>query len=547
MRSRLLLTLGVSFVLLGSGPAFAFQDIKIKEVFIGSAAHPNAQYVVLQAYSAGQNIVTGKSLRTFNSAGTHTGDFTFLGPLPIGADQMTFIIATAEAAALFNLTPDLLMTPVLTAVGGHICWNGATPDECFSWGNFPGDPQLAGTPYHVRAGLIPGYAARRRLDICMTGLLEACDDTNQSVDDFITVIPDPVTNAGVHGTPPPSTCANGVLEGLERCDDNNTVDGDGCSAVCRIEPDPLTPAGLEVDEHVHASSDGNGVFEMGETAEVAPSWSNGGGSGVAVGGQFTNPLGPADLYSIINGGADYGTIPPAGTASCEDSEDCYLLAVPVQTRPSLHWDTTVDEILSTSGQKTWTVHIGESFPDVPRAHPFYAFIENLFHNRVTGGCAGGNYCPGDPVTRAQMAVFLLKASLGPDHVPPPCTGAVFTDVPCTGGPFDPWIEELASLGVTGGCGGGNYCPGAAVTRQQMAVFLLKALEGSSFDPPDCTGIFTDVPCTPGVGFPDWIEELFNRQITGGCGGGNYCPTASNTRGQMAVFLVKTFGLLLYGP
>ena len=32
----------------------------------------------------------------------------------------------------------------------------------------------------------------------------------------------------------------------------------------------------------------------------------------------------------------------------------------------------------------------------------------------------------------------------------------------------------------------------------------------------------------------------------GCGGGNYCPTAATTRGQMAPFLVKTFGLLLYG-
>jgi hypothetical protein len=42
-------------------------------------------------------------------------------------------------------------------------------------------------------------------------------------------------------------------------------------------------------------------------------------------------------------------------------------------------------------------------------------------------------------------------------------------------------------------------------------------------------------------------ELFNEGITGGCGGGNYCPGSPNTRGQMAVFLVKTFGLQLYGP
>ena len=150
--------------------------------------------------------------------------------------------------------------------------------------------------------------------------------------------------------------------------------------------------------------------------------------------------------------------------------------------------------------------------------------------------------------RAQMAVFLLKSKLGSAHIPPPCTGTVFTDVPCTGDPFDPWIEELAGLEITGGCGTDIYCPANPVTRQQMAVFLLKAFEGSAYLPPACAGIFDDVPCTPGIGFSDWIEELYNRGITGGCSMAPllYCPTDPNNRGQMAVFLVKTFGLVLYG-
>ena len=81
----------------------------------------------------------------------------------------------------------------------------------------------------------------------------------------------------------------------------------------------------------------------------------------------------------------------------------------------------------------------------------------------------------------------------------------------------------------------------------MAVFLLKTLEGSAYDPPDCAGVFDDVACTPGTGFSDWIEELSSRQITGGCSATPplYCPDDPNNRGQMAVFLVKTFGLLLY--
>ena len=105
----------------------------------------------------------------------------------------------------------------------------------------------------------------------------------------------------------------------------------------------------------------------------------------------------------------------------------------------------------------------------------------------------------DPVTRAQMAVLLLKSKLGSAHIPPPCTGTVFADVPCTGGPFDPWVEELAALQITGGCGRTNYCPGDTVTRQQMAVFLLKAFE-ARLTSARMHGTFDDVACTPGTGF-----------------------------------------------
>jgi hypothetical protein len=47
---------------------------------------------------------------------------------------------------------------------------------------------------------------------------------------------------------------------------------------------------------------------------------------------------------------------------------------------------------------------------------------------------------------------------------------------------------------------------------------------------------------PGSFACEWIEQLYSEAITSGCGGGNYCPNDSVTRGQMAVFLIKTFGL-----
>jgi hypothetical protein len=117
---------------------------------------------------------------------------------------------------------------------------------------------------------------------------------------------------------------------------------------------------------------------------------------------------------------------------------------------------------------------------------------------------------------------------------------VFGDVPSNAFAAA-WIERLAAEGIASGCGGGNYCPGASVTRAQMAVFLLKALVGSSYNPPAATGTrFTDVPANAFAAA--WIEDLADRGITSGCGNGKYCPGSANTRAQMAAFLVTTFSL-----
>lgn len=180
------------------------------------------------------------------------------------------------------------------------------------------------------------------------------------------------------------------------------------------------------------------------------------------------------------------------------------------------------------------------FLDVPSSNLFHQDIETIVRAGITAGCGAGNYCVGASVTRAQMAVFLLKAEHGSAYLPPPCTG-VFSDTPCPG-PFTDWVEQLAAEGVTGGCGTGVYCPGNPVTRAQMAVFLLKTKEGPAYVPPTSTGVFADVP--PGSFASDWIEDLYGRGITGGCSVSPllYCPGSANTRGQMSVFLVKTFGL-----
>jgi hypothetical protein len=184
-----------------------------------------------------------------------------------------------------------------------------------------------------------------------------------------------------------------------------------------------------------------------------------------------------------------------------------------------------------------------TFADVPPSYWAWRQIEILAARGITGGCGNGNYCPGNVVTRAQMAVFLLSAKMGTGYAPPACVTPRFGDVPCSN-PFAAWINELAARGITGGCGGGNYCPGDPVTRDQMAVFLLATYEPSGYQPPSVglTSPFLDVPYYSV--FAPWIKELATRGITSGCGGGRYCPADPVTRAQMAVFLTGTFSLTL---
>jgi len=114
---------------------------------------------------------------------------------------------------------------------------------------------------------------------------------------------------------------------------------------------------------------------------------------------------------------------------------------------------------------------GTMFADVPASYWAAAWIEQLAADGITGGCGNGNYCPENTVTRAQMAVFLLRAKHGSSYTPPAAKG-VFGDVP-TNYWAAAWIEQLAAESITGGCSSSNYCPESPVTRAQMAVFLVR--------------------------------------------------------------------------
>jgi hypothetical protein len=316
-------------------------------------------------------------------------------------------------------------------------------------------------------------------------------------------------------------------------------DGDG-SGVFVQRFGGLRPSALAAD------AAGNGVIDPGETAALAPSWRNVNGAPQNFGGALSAITGPAGMtYTITDATAAYGTVPHDTVGPCTD---CYGVQVSNPApRPQTHIDASAVETITpdTQGQvKQWALHVGRSFTDVSPTSPFYRFIETLLHHSVTGGCTTTTYCPVANTTREQMAVFVLVGKEGVGYAPPPCSGTpVFADVPVSS-PFCRWIEELSRRGVVSGCGGGNYCPAANVTREQMSVFVLRTLE-PTLTPPACgTPMFNDVPASNP--FCRWIEELARRSVVTGCGGGNYCPGLPVTREQMGVFISVTFGLTLYG-
>ncbi len=117
---------------------------------------------------------------------------------------------------------------------------------------------------------------------------------------------------------------------------------------------------------------------------------------------------------------------------------------------------------------------GTLFADVPASHPDAAFIEKLFNDGLTGGCATNplRFCPSNNVSRAEMATFLLRISHGPSYTPPPGTGTTFNDAPANYW-ATPYIEQLFREGGTAGCSTSPplYCPEDLVQKEQVATFL----------------------------------------------------------------------------
>ncbi len=197
-----------------------------------------------------------------------------------------------------------------------------------------------------------------------------------------------------------------------------------------------------------------------------------------------------------------------------------------------------------------TLTVSHLFADVPVSGKEWMepWVNAFYFAGVTTGC-GVNpliYCPENQVTRAEMAVFLLRAKHGLGYAPPAATHT-FSDVPVVGKEWmEPWIDEFYAEGLTTGCGVEPliFCPENKVTRAEMAVFVLRAIHAPGWAPPTSSGIFADVPVGGKEWMQPWIEEYYTEGITTGCGLSPlvYCPENHTTRAEMAVFIGRAYHL-----
>ena len=358
----------------------------------------------------------------------------------------------------------------------------------------------------------------------------------------------------------------------------------------------LGPVGIAVDSHVRPGtvSDANGVLEPGELVVVETTWSQysnysvlhvsgtlsdftgppGGVYTVHDGSaSFTIPGPPVGIYTVHDGSPDFAPSAPA-PGSCYDGSpaSCYTVSVAAAgPRPRHHWDAVARENVR-SVEASWTIHIGDSFSDVPRSHPFYRSVETVLHTGVTSGCSPTAYCPDENVRRDQMALFLARViAQGGEHIPVNGTvgsspyncasGGVslFRDVAPTDAACKA-VHWIAAQKITTGCGRDVFCPSTSVTRSEMAFFLVRALfapaGGSAvpmtYGPDPVTNLsyscdsgspdlhFDDV--TADDAFCRHVHYLWARGLASGCSPTNYCPRDGVTRAEMARFLSETFRL-----
>ena len=227
----------------------------------------------------------------------------------------------------------------------------------------------------------------------------------------------------------------------------------------------------------------------------------------------------------------------AGARAGRGPRGCETLSIPRKPVAALSSPLRIAAVVAVAAAALLAVPLASAFAqtdrfdDVADGAYYTEAVADLDRQGVFVGteCEEG-FCPGTPIDRKTMAVWVVRTLEGQD----PPTGSRkprFDDIDADSF-YAPFIERMAEVGITLGCGDGTrFCPDQHVTRAQMAVFLVRAYGLAAGPGP----VFADV--APDAWYGHDVARLAASGITLGCGDGTrFCPDQDVARAEMATFL-----------
>lgn len=112
------------------------------------------------------------------------------------------------------------------------------------------------------------------------------------------------------------------------------------------------------------------------------------------------------------------------------------------------------------------------FPDVSKDSVASGYIQSAVEAGIISGFTDGTFRPNEPVTRGQLAIFLVRAFDLKDSI-----AVTFSDVSTNSAAY-PYIGKLLAAKITAGYPDNTYRPNIAVTRGQFSAFMARALDPS---------------------------------------------------------------------
>jgi hypothetical protein len=202
--AALLASLSISLALLAETAA-SYQQTRISEVHAdGDGLGPDHNFIELQFYADGQNLVGGHWVATYDNSGAILNKYMIPGNVPLGESQRTVLIVENGSDSGSDFQPGALQVPTGVA-GGGACYTDGDPAalpvtgiDCMAFGAVPslfGNPSPFGARALLSTGLAPGQSLLRSIAPGCPTLLEAGDDTDNSAADFALGPPSPRVNS----------------------------------------------------------------------------------------------------------------------------------------------------------------------------------------------------------------------------------------------------------------------------------------------------------------------------------------------------------------